>query len=75
MQTRIMHPIPNLLSIYHLESINVTNAFCGSVLSLKIYVEYLEKSLKDEVRKRRKHNVAYFKEEQRNDLVMQFGRY
>lgn len=74
MQTRIIHPIPNLLSIYHLEVINVTNAFCGSVLSLKVYVEYLEKSLKEELRKRRKIKNYCFGEEQRTPSPTQSGR-
>jgi hypothetical protein len=38
MQERIINPIPNLLSVYHLEATKITNAFCGSALSLKIYV-------------------------------------
>lgn len=66
MKERILNPIPNLLSIYHIEEIKITNAFCGSGITLKIYMEYLEKSLKEEMRKRRKHKNYFFSEEQRN---------
>lgn len=74
MEKRIVQPIPNLLSIYHLETVKVTNAFCGSAVFLKIYVEYLEKSLKEELRKRRKHRSYYFSEEQRKGGDIQCGR-
>jgi hypothetical protein len=38
MRDRIVNPIPNLLSIYHLEEIKMTSAFCGSAITLKIYI-------------------------------------
>jgi predicted transcriptional regulator len=62
MKQRVLNPIPNLLSIYHLEEVKITNAFCGSGITLKIYIEYLEKSLKEEMRKRRKHKNYFFSE-------------
>ena len=65
MRQRVLDPIPNLLSIYHLEEVKLTNAFCGSGIILKIYIEYLDKSLKEEMRKRRKHKNYFFSEEQR----------
>jgi hypothetical protein len=74
MRDRIINPIPNLLSIYHLEEIKMTSAFCGSGVTLKIYMEYLERSLKDELRKRRKLKNYFFSEEQRTRHPIQFGR-
>ena len=60
LKNRIINPIPNLLSVYHLEEVKMTNAFCGSAMILRIYFEYLEKSLKEEMRKRRKHKNYFF---------------
>jgi len=37
MKERIMKPLPNLLTIYHLQEIKETNAFCGSNTYYKIY--------------------------------------
>ena len=46
----------------------MTNAFCGSGVVLKIYFEHLERSLKDELRRRRKHKNYFFSEEQSNNI-------
>lgn len=38
LRERVVKPLPNLLSVYHLEEIKITNAFCGSGVLLKIYM-------------------------------------
>jgi hypothetical protein len=62
LRQRVLSPIPNLISVYHLEEVRVANAFCGSGVLLRIYFEYLDRSLKEEMRKRRKHKNYYFSE-------------
>ena len=37
LRERVVSPIPNLISLYHLEEVTITNAFCGSGVVLRIY--------------------------------------
>ena len=74
LQQRIVSPIPNLLNIYHMEEVKEQQAFCGSGVLLRVYFEHLDHSLKDEMRKRRKHKNYFFSEEQRTIFPTQYGR-
>jgi hypothetical protein len=60
MQKRISKPHANLLRIYSLEFLE-ENQFCNSQQSAKVYSEYLQRTLKGELAKRRK-NGSYLTE-------------
>jgi hypothetical protein len=62
MKSRLIHPIPNLLAIFHLEIISSQDFICANQKYLKIYIEYLEKSLKSELKRRKKLKGYYFSE-------------
>jgi hypothetical protein len=58
-----------------MEIIELDNAFCGQGKIVKFYVEYLNRSLKDELKKRRKHKTYFFSEEQCIFEIIQYGKY
>lgn len=53
MEKRVTKPIPNLLQIYSIEYLDV-DQFCGTSTSAKVYTEFLQKTLKSELNKKRK---------------------
>lgn len=74
LEERILYPEPNLLNIYSIDS-RKENGMCGNYESIKIYAEFLDRSLKSELRKRRRTKIYHFSEEQRRCEFMQFGRF
>jgi hypothetical protein len=60
MQKRIIKPHPNLLRIYSLEY-HEESQLCNSYQMVKVYTEYLQKTLKSELNRRRR-NGSYLSE-------------
>jgi hypothetical protein len=50
------------MSLYHVEEIAASEALCGTSHSFKIYMEYLSRSLRDELVKRRRHKNYFLSE-------------
>jgi CRISPR/Cas system endoribonuclease Cas6 (RAMP superfamily) len=69
MQKRISKPHVNLLRIYSLEFIE-ESLLCNPQKTAKVYSEYLQKTLKGELAKRRK-NGSYLSEELRTSCLTQ----
>lgn len=61
MEKRVTKPISNLLQIYSIEYISEDN-FCQVSKSAKVYTEFLQKTLKSELSKKRK-TCSYLTEE------------